>query len=219
MKNIKNKPIKLLRFIPLILTVLIIICCIIFLANHSFGELLHYTPDNKILAMFVLLGFFALKSMSFVFPLTALFIAAGAVYPLPIAIIINIFGITVCFSIPYIVGRLAGEDAVEKISHKHKNLRKLIRYTNRNNLFASYLTRAVIIVPCDVGSILHGALKTPYKPYIIGSILGIMPELLVQTYIGDQIGSLTLKSVIIMLLLTILTLSFSAWLNKKTVNV
>lgn len=55
----------------------------------------------------------------------------------------------------------------------------------------------------------------PYRPYLIGSLFGVFPEMAVQTYIGGQLNQLTLKSVLVMIGLILLTLAVSIALNKK----
>ena len=204
-----------LKIVPFILTVIIIVCCAVFLADHDFNELLSYTPENLYLAAFVLIGFYGLKSLSVVFPLTALFVSVGAIYPFWIAILINILGLSVSFTIPYLVGRFSGGGLVSAISHKFPKAQKMVNYSHDNNLFASYISRAVVVVPGDVVSMIHGALRMPYRPYLLGSLLGVMPEMLVQTYIGAQLNHLTFKSVMVMVALIAATLAFSVLLNKK----
>lgn len=210
-----DKQKKLLRYIPFVLTLLIILCCVIFLANHDFDELLSYTPDNLILAAFVLLGFYGLKSMSVVFPLTALFVATGAIYPFWIAVFVNLLGLSVSFTIPYIVGRTSGGGLVDAIADKYPKAKKIVDYGHENNLFASYISRAVVFVPGDIVSMIHGALRMPYKPYLLGSIVGVLPEMLVQTYIGAKLDSMSIKTVLVLIGLIAATLTFSLLLNKK----
>lgn len=203
------------RFIPVILTIAVIILCAIFLLNHDVEDLLDYTPDNLWLAALVIIGFFAVKSLSVVLPLVALFICTGTLYPFWIASLLNIVGLMVCFTIPYLVGRFSGGYILRHIERKYPKVKKLVEYSHDNNLFASYMSRAVVVVPGDVVSMLHGSLRMPYKPYLLGSVLGVLPEMLVQTYIGGQLKNLTLKSCLVMIGLIIVTMAFSILLNKK----
>ena len=110
---------------------------------------------------------------------------------------------------------LSGGDIMRVIEMKYPKARKLVNYGHDNNLFASYISRAVVVVPGDLVSMIHGALRMPYRPYLLGSIMGVMPEMLVQTYIGAQLKHLTIKSVLVMIALIAATLAFSLILNKK----
>lgn len=206
---------KLIKYVPFFLTVIIICCCVIFMTGHDFDELLSYTPENLWLAAAVLWGFYGLKSLSVVFPLTALFVAVGAVYPFWLASLINIIGLSISFTIPYLVGRYSGGDFIDAVSEKYPNARKLIKYSHDNNFFTSYITRAVVFVPGDVVSMIHGAMKMPYRSYLLGSLVGVLPEMLVQTYVGAKLDSLDFRTVLVLLTLIVLTLAFSLLLNKK----
>lgn len=204
-----------LRATPFCLTLGIIVVCLIFLANHDFDDLLSYTPDNYFLAFAVLMGFYALKSLSVVFPLTALFLAAGAIYPFWLASLVNMAGLMICYTLPYLVGRFSGGSLMDIIMKKYPKSRKLIAYTHENDLLASYMTRAVVFVPGDIVSMIHGALKMPYKPYLIGSLVGTVPQMLVQTYLGANLSELDLKTVLVFLGLTGLTMLLALPFNKK----
>lgn len=180
---------KLIKYVPFFLTVIIICCCVIFMTGHDFDELLSYTPENLWLA--------------------------AAVYPFWLASLINIIGLSVSFTIPYLVGRYSGGDFIDAVSEKYPNARKLIKYSHDNNFFTSYITRAVVFVPGDVVSMIHGAMKMPYRSYLLGSLVGVLPEMLVQTYVGAKLDSLDFRTVLVLLTLIVLTLAFSLLLNKK----
>ena len=192
-----------------------IICCIVFVVNHDFNEILAYTPDDLYLAAAVLLGFYVLKSLSVVFPLAALFITSGVIYPIYISIPLNLVGLALCFTVPYLVGRFAGGDLLAAVVKKFPKARKFISYSRKNDLFASYITRAVMIVPGDIGSLVFGTLRMPYRPYLLGSILGVLPEMVVETYIGGNLSSLTVRSVIVMVSMILATMTLTLLLNKK----
>ena len=215
-KYLKNdKFLKYCRFVPIIITSVMMIMCIVFFAGHDFNEILAYTPDNRALAAVVFLGFFVFKSVSVVFPLAAIFIATGLVYPIYISIPLNILGLALCFTVPYLVGRFAGGDLLEIVVKRFPKAKKFVEYSHRNNLFASYITRAVVIVPGDIASIVFGTLKMPYRPYLLGSILGVFPEMVVETYIGGNLRDLTARSVIVMAAMILATMALTFALNKK----
>ncbi|MBR1864693.1 MAG: TVP38/TMEM64 family protein [Ruminococcus sp.] len=210
--------VKAMRFVPVVLTVTIIVICVAFLSAHDFNELLDYTPENYFLAFLVFMGFYGLKSLSVVFPLTALFVAVGAVYPFWVACGVNILGLAVCYTVPYLVGRLAGGGLVKSLVRKYPKAKKLVDRTHENDLFAAYITRAVIVVPGDIVSMLHGALRMPFRAYLLGSVIGTVPQMLVQTYLGSNINDLSFKMVLVLIGLTVLTTLMSLPLNKKVTS-
>ena len=201
--------------IPLIVSVIIIAAFAFFIYNTDTDKILNYKPDNVVLAAFVFLGFYGLKSISVIVPLTALYVSVGAIYPYYIAVPLNIVGLVIAFTIPYLIGRASGSELMEHIEEKYPKVQKLVSYGHDNNLFASYMSRALVVVPGDIVSLAHGALRMPYRPYLLGSLLGVMPEMLVQTYVGGSLKDLSIRSVIVMILLIAATMIFSFLINKR----
>lgn len=206
---------KWLRLIPLFISCIFVVLCVIFVKNVDFEDVLNYTPHNGILAALVLWVFYALKSLSIMFPATVFFIAAGHIYSYPIAVAVNIIGLAISFAIPYFIGRFSGSAPVETIIARYPKARRVIDYGHENNFFACYASRAVTVVPNDLVSMLHGSIKMPFPSFMLGSLIGLLPEMLVETYIGGQLSQLSVRSVLVMLGLIALTAAFTFALNKK----
>ena len=109
MKPQKNKQsITFLKTIPLIICIIFIV---LFLASGNditVQTVLNYTPESPFAAAIVILLLYALKSVSFVFPIAVLQIATGHLFQTPVALLINFLGRAVTLSIPYWVGRFSG---------------------------------------------------------------------------------------------------------------
>lgn len=176
------------KVLPLVVTVALVIACLFFLRDVSFETILSLTPDNLFLAALVLLGLYAVKSLSVVFPLTVFFVAAGVIFPFWAAVLMGFAGLMVSFTIPWCIGRWSGAETLENLSAKYPKLRGLRELGSENKLFISFILRAVAIVPGDVASMLLGATKIPYVPFIIGSQLGLLPGMLLQTMIGNALN-------------------------------
>lgn len=86
MKPLKNKRlITFLKALPLIICMILII---LFLASGNditVQTILSYTPESPFAAAMVILLLYALKSVSFVFPIAVLQIAAGHLFQMPAA--------------------------------------------------------------------------------------------------------------------------------------
>ena len=55
----------------------------------------------------------------------------------------------------------------------------------------------------------------PYRPYLLGSILGVFPEMVVETYIGGNLKDLSVRSVLVMAVMIIATMALTFAMNKK----
>ena len=78
-----------------------------------------YTPRNPWLAAIVMLALFALKSLSIVIYSGLLYAANGALFPLPVAIVLNLIGTVIMLLLPYRIGRRTGAPAVDEIRAKY----------------------------------------------------------------------------------------------------
>ncbi len=206
---------KKIKYLPAVICVIMLLICAFVIRTTGFEELLEFTGSEPLLTLGIIWFLYALKSLSVVFPATLLFIASASVFPYPAAVAVNIVGLAISFTLPYYIGRFSGSDAMKLVTDKYPKAHRLISYGQQNNLITVYISRAITFVPNDIVSMLHGALGMPFVSFIIGSLMGLLPEMLVVTYIGGRLSDLTFKSVLIMILLIVTTAVFSFLLNKR----
>ena len=144
----------------------------------SVDDILNYTPSEPILAVLFLWLAFALKSLSLVFPVVALFAVSGQLFPLPIALAVNTVGIAITMTLPYLLGRASELDFSEKLIAKYPKLKEVRQLREQSSFFLSFLVRAIGVLACDVVSMYFGSTKMDYLPYITGAVLGFMPDLI-----------------------------------------
>ena len=150
----------------------------------SVDTVLSYTPKIPLLAALFLLLLYALKSLSLTLPILLLDTVCGVLFPLPVAILVATMGTAITLTIPYFIGRGAGPDMTEKLQQKHPRLRELREMRSRNELFLAFLIRIVGILPCDVVSLYLGNTRMPFPKYLLGGVLGFLPDVLTATVVG-----------------------------------
>ena len=150
----------------------------------SVDTVLSYTPKIPLLAALFLLLLYALKSLSLTLPILLLDTVCGVLFPLPVAILVATLGTAITLTIPYFIGRGAGPDMTEKLQQKHPRLRELRELRSRNELFLAFLIRIVGILPCDVVSLYLGNTRMPFPKYLLGGVLGFLPDVLTATVVG-----------------------------------
>jgi len=188
----------------------------------SVEAVLDYLPDNLFFSALLLLLMYALKSLSVVFPLIVLQIAAGMIFPPVTAIILNTIGTGIAYTVPYIIGRFSGSDAAERIMKKYPKAKDIIMVQRTNTWFPSFLLRAVSCLPGDIISMCLGSIRVPYIPYVVASILGTFPGLIPATIAGVSIMDPTSLVFIISVAVTVLSSVGSViiylFLNKHKKN-
>lgn len=96
----------------------IIAVCLLHKDEFTLEGILSYTPRQPVLAAAMLWALFAVKSLSIFLYSCLLYAASGILFPLPVAIAVNIAGTAVMVSIPYWLGKRLGSQAVQYILHR-----------------------------------------------------------------------------------------------------
>lgn len=154
----------------------------------SIEDILNYTPGEPLLAVLFLWLMFALKSLSIMLPTMVLFAVTGRLFPLPIALLVNAVGVSITMTLPYLIGRFSGGDLTEKLMVKYPKLAELRALRSQRGMFFAFIIRAVGILPCDVVSLYMGNTRLNYAEYLIGGLLGFVPDLLCATVVGMKIS-------------------------------
>ena len=157
-----------------------------------------YTPKNPWLAAIVMLALFALKSLSIVIYSGLLYAANGILFPLPVAIVLNLIGTVIMVSLPYLIGRRTGASAVDEIRAKYPKAEAIHNLRAKNDFLFSFLVRMARL-PSDVVSLYMGAVHVEYKKYLLGSLLGMLPHTITYPIMGMSIRDIRSPQFIISL--------------------
>ncbi len=211
MKLFQNK--KFMFF----LRILPFLACIALIAGYyaagnefSAEAILSYTPDDPAAAAAVLLVLFAMKSLSIIFPVMALFIASGTVFGTYSALVINFAGMAVCMSVSYWFGRFSGREFIKSLTDGHPKLAAIVKWQESNDFFLCFFLRAVNSLPLDIVSMYFGAVKMPFLKYLISGLIGAAPGVAAATVLGGSISDPTSPAFIFSVVLTILIAAVSA---------
>ena len=144
----KKEYIKML--IPAFAIGIIIVILIVVMRNTEGGisvkTVLKYTPENTCLTMAVLFLFFALKSLTVILPLSALYLASGILFSPFMALFVSTCGLAITLTIPYLIGYFSGKKVVQSIQERYPKAQKIMEYQRENTFFACFITRIVGIL-------------------------------------------------------------------------
>ena len=166
------------------------VCILLFFAfgaRLDAKTLADWSPESPLLAALFLIALYAVKSMTVFFPLVVLYLAAGLLFPLPAALLVNLLGLAVCCTAPWLVGRFSAADTLERLRRKYPKLETVERLRRENRLLFALLTRAVGVLPGDVVSLYLGASGTPYGTYLSAGLLGGLPRIACATVLGGAL--------------------------------
>lgn len=143
--------------------------------------------QNKWIALIVIALIFFLRAWIPFFPISAICLITGAMFPMPYAFLINMGGIVLMNSVAYNRGVRQGGGAFQKFMAKYDGAWELVEHYGRGNPLLLFLTRLMPIVPMNSTSIVYGSLHFPFWEYSFISLGGFAPRLIGYTYIGRNV--------------------------------
>lgn len=178
----------LLKVCPLVLAAILAVLIGLAARTLTVEDILHYAPENLLLAAGVLIGIYAVKSLSVFFPLLLLYCSAGALFSPLMAVAVNFIGLFIVINIPYWLGKLAGREGMQKVTRRYQKAAQVEEICSRNAWFSCYILRVINLLPGDIVSLLLGSMDTAYFPYVTGSLAGLMPTMLAATLMWENIS-------------------------------
>lgn len=141
------------------------------------------SPRQAWLAAVFLLGLYGVKSLSVVFPLSALEAAGGMLFPFPAALAVNLCGVAVAHTAPYLLGRRE-QGGLAALVDSHPQLAALGRPGSVRPGRTVFLLRLAGASPGDLVSMYLGAAGVPWQAYFAGGLLGSLPRVASATLLG-----------------------------------
>lgn len=119
------------KYLPVVFLFVLLFFCIRYRKDLSVEKILRYTPKEPVKAALLMLVFYAVKSVSFVFPIAVLQLAVGHLFSTGTALLVNFLGRAVTLAIPYWMGRFSGSSMVENLTSKYPKLKTVVDYFAR----------------------------------------------------------------------------------------
>lgn len=97
----ESRRLRLTKCLLALVWLAIIAICLLHKDEFTLEGILNYTPRQPALAVLLLWALFAVKSLSIFLYSGLLYAAGGILFPLPVAIAVNVAGTAVMVSLPY----------------------------------------------------------------------------------------------------------------------
>lgn len=207
---------RLLRILAAAAWAGVILYAVLHRDEFTLEDVLSYTPKNPLLAFGALMLLFVLKSLTVVFYSGVLYGASGVLFPLPAAIAVNICGTLVMALVSYFLARGLGARRADELREKYPKLRSFEKSRSRNNFAFVVVLRCVNIVNFDVGSMYCGAVRLPLVPFLAGSILGKITDIILLSILGASLEERSAAPFLIALIIDLaIALVITLWSKKQ----
>jgi len=162
------------------------------------------------------LGAYVIGSILLV-PITAMILVTAIIFGPVMGSLYSIVGSLVGAAVTYAIGRFLGQDFVRNIAGaKWRRLEQKIRQTG---IVAVTTLRLLPIAPFTVVNIISGAFKVPLRDYILGSLLGLLPGILITNLFAHQFTSAIrdpgIGAFLVLAALIIITIVGTVWLKRR----
>jgi uncharacterized membrane protein YdjX (TVP38/TMEM64 family) len=133
---------------------------------------------NRWIVFIIIESLFLLKCIVPVAPVSLVCLISSAVFPFYTALLINLSGLALMFSVRYVFGYSLGTDKVVKLLERYENTRKALEHDGVENPWLLFVFRFVPVFPTNRISGFYGSRKYDYKKFLLFSLLGYVPRLL-----------------------------------------
>jgi phospholipase D1/2 len=165
-------------------------------------------------------------------PARHLYILSGSVLLVPITVLIlvtaivfgpilgSLYSLAGCLTgaaVTYAIGFFLGQDFVRKIAGA--KWQRMERKIGQSGIVAVATLRLLPVAPFTVVNIVAGAFKVPLRDYILGSLLGLTPGIIVTNLFAHQLQNATrdpgVGTFLVLAALVAITIIGTAWLKRR----
>lgn len=209
-KNLEN-------YLLLIFIAFVIIYFIIYYRNSlmhiNFRGLKRYILSFGPTGFLVLLLIYSLKPVLMFFPVVPLTILAGNLYGFYGGLLLTTLGLFFSGSFAFYISRNLGEGFVKKILKK--KFLKIEKSMKEHGFKIMFMMRISTVFPYDPLSYAAGVTNISYSDFILGSLLGTIPEMIIYLYLGHHAERYFSRKIIFPAVIFIILAIAAPFLYKK----
>ena len=177
--------------------ILLFLFCFLNRENVTVDNIVRLASANTLYAVIIMFALFAIKGATVFIYGGILFAAVGIIFPLPLAIAVNIVGIAIMTSVPYFIGKKSGAKLAEKLMKKYPKLESVLNMGNSNGFLTVLTVRLIGILPSDIVGMYFGVSGVSYVSHLCGSVAGLLPTALSFTVMGASASDIRSPAFII----------------------
>lgn len=177
---------KIRMYLPVLLMLVVAATAGVLIATGvlQVDKIIAAVNNNKPLAALVIMALFAFKGFSCI-PYAVILLGCSLIFDLPVAILINTVGTVLCISVSYLVGRFSKELTFDGMLEKYPKFKRYFGNAQKSS-FTFVFALHSLHLSMEVQGVLFGLLRTPYLPYVGGSMLALLPSMLWYTVLGEN---------------------------------
>lgn len=216
----KNNNKKLFKYA--ISSILIIFIIFIFfkyrkdLSNMSLADMKNYILSYGKFSSIIFVIIYSLKPLVLVIPVSLMSILAGNVFGPYKAILLSMIGCFASGTMAFFLSKFLGRSFVDRLL-KGKAM-KLDDNIEKHGFKIMAIMRLSFVFPYDPLSYAAGLTKMKYKDFILGTLLGVFPEMIAYSLMGKNLENPFSFKFVAPIIATILLALVAIYVHKRFKN-
>lgn len=150
-------------------------------------DLIEAAPERIVPAIFTVLAFYALKSLTVFFPLPLLYLLSADIFPQSAAIAVNTAGLVAAATVPWLIGRRTDSSTLQQ--HIDPKTADVLHNLKMDNPFLYTFALRATHLAYDPVSMYLGNQRIPWYALALGTLAGTGPSMAAITIIGENVFS------------------------------
>ena len=207
---------KRMNYIKIAVIIAIAVASFFVIRNISLEEIKAWVLGHGAWAAVIYIATFVILPIFF-FPVPVIVLAGGTIFGLFKGSLFTMIGVLINTPIMYFIGRFLLKDFVHKFVNNHMSakLRSALESTNQKVLsLVLFIIRLSPIFSYNLVNYISGVTEINFLPYILTTIAGVLPGVIVFINIGENVLKVGSKEFFISLSFLLLLVVISAIISK-----
>lgn len=207
---------KRMNYIKIAVIIAIAVASFFVIRNISLEEIKAWVLGHGAGAAVIYVATFVILPIFF-FPVPVIVLAGGTIFGLFKGSLYTMIGVLINTPIMYFIGRFLLKDFVHKFVNNHMSakLRSALESTNQKVLsLVLFIIRLSPIFSYNLVNYISGVTEINFLPYILTTIAGVLPGVIVFINIGENVLKVGSKEFFISLSFLLLLVVISAIISK-----
>ena len=207
---------KRMNYIKIAVIIAIAVASFFVVRNISLEEIKTWVLGHGAWAAVIYIATFVVLPIFF-FPVPVIVLAGGTIFGLFKGSLYTMIGVLINTPIMYFIGRFLLKDFVHKFVNNHMSakLRSALESTNQKVLsLVLFIIRLSPIFSYNLVNYISGVTEINFLPYILTTIAGVLPGVIVFINIGENVLNVGSKEFFISLSFLLLLVVISAIISK-----
>ena len=207
---------KRMNYIKIAVIIAIAVASIFVVRNISLEEIKTWVLGHGAWAAVIYIATFVVLPIFF-FPVPVIVLAGGTIFGLFKGTLYTMIGVLINTPIMYFIGRFLLKDFVHNFVNNHmsEKLRNVLQSTNQKVLaLVLFIIRLSPIFSYNLVNYISGVTEIKFLPYILTTIAGVLPGVIVFINIGENVLNVGSKEFFISLSFLLVLVIISAIISK-----